>query len=549
MRILITYSVLTLLLLAACKTKERVDMLVLASKAYTADSQFAEYEAIAIKDGKIVAVGDKSTITNKYSADSTINAAGKYIYPGFIDAHCHFSGYALSSYRLDLVGTKSYEEVLAKLVEYDKTNTLDWIYGRGWDQNDWEIKEFPDKKALDSLFPNKPVILKRVDGHAVLCNQRALDMAGITINTVIPGGIIGKTNGRLTGILIDNAAEPVENIIPSLPPVAEATKYLQAAEQECFSLGLTGVVDCGVKTDVITLLKELYAQKKLRIANSVLLAQDDSTLKNYAADGFYKNGQFQINGIKLYADGALGSRGACLLNEYTDMPGHLGMLLSDISKMREIATLAKAHHLQLCTHAIGDSANRTILRLYSEFLPKNNDLRWRIEHAQVVDYQDYNWFSAYKIVPSVQPTHAISDMPWAGDRLGEQRLPTAYAYKKLLEQNGWIALGTDFPVEAINPLATFYTAVARKDKNGNPENGFLPENKLSRKEALLGMTCWAAKSVFWEKEKGSLQPGKDADIIILDKDIMTIPENELLNVNVIYTIVKGKTVYKKTGAE
>ncbi len=545
------YSLLavTLLALVSCTTKERVDMFILAAKVYAADSQFNEYEAIAIKDGKIVAVGSKSGITNQYSADSTIDASGKYVYPGFIDAHCHFSGYGLSLYRLDLVGTTSYEEVLAKLVDYDKTNTLDWIYGRGWDQNDWEIKEFPDKKALDSLFPDKPVILKRVDGHAVLCNQRALDVAGITINTVIPGGIIGKTNGRLTGILIDNAAEPVENIIPALPPIAEATKYLEVAEQECFSLGLTGVVDCGVKADVVTVLKQLYEQHKLSIGNSILLAQDDSTLNAYAAKGYYKNGQFQINGIKLYADGALGSRGACLLQPYADMPGHFGMFLSDISKMREIASLAKAHNLQLCTHAIGDSANRAILRLYSEFLPQNNDLRWRIEHAQVIDYLDYYWFLAYNIIPSVQPTHAISDMPWAGDRLGAKRLPSAYSYKKLLELTGWIALGTDFPVEAINPLATFYTAVVRKDKNGKPDNGFLPENKLSRKEALMGMTAWAAKSVFWEKEKGSIETGKDADLVILDNDIMAIPENELLNVNIIYTIVKGKTVYKKTGAE
>lgn len=548
MRTLTTLSVL-FLLIASCRTKERADTLILASKVYTADSQFSVHEAIAIKDGKIVETGTIGYIQGKYAANTIINAKDKYIYPGFIDAHCHFSGYGLSSYRLDLIGTTSYEEVVTKLVEYDKTNSLDWIYGRGWDQNDWAIKEFPDKKALDSLFPDKPVILKRVDGHAVLCNQKALDMAGITAHTVIAGGIIEKKNGKLTGILIDNAAEPVENIIPSLPPVAEATKYLQAAELECFSLGLTGVVDCGVKADVITLLKQLYGQNKLSIANSVLLAQDDSTLKTYVTDGFFKNGQFQINGIKLYADGALGSRGACLLKEYHDMPGHVGMMLSDISKMREITKLAKAHNLQLCTHAIGDSANRAILRLYSEFLPKMNDLRWRIEHAQVVDYQDYKWFSEYKIVPSVQPTHAISDMPWAGDRLGEQRLPAAYAYKKLLEQNGWIALGTDFPVEAINPMATFYTAVARKDKDGHPENGFLPENKLSRKEALLGMTYWAAKSVFWEKEKGSLEPGKDADIIILDKDIMSIAENELLNVNIIYTILNGKTVYKKAGAE
>ncbi len=548
MRIITVYGLL-IMLLASCRTKERVDVVIFAAKVYSTDSQFSTQEALAIKDGKVLETGTREYIRDKYEAGTIINVEDKYIYPGFIDAHCHFSGYGLSSYRLDLVGTTSYEEILAKLIEYDKTNTLDWIYGRGWDQNDWAVKEFPDKKALDSLFPHKPVILKRVDGHAVLCNQKALEMAGITEQTVIGGGIIEKKNGTLTGILIDNATEPIENIIPALPPVAEATKYLQAAEQECFSLGLTGVVDCGVKADVIALLKQLYAQDKLSIANSVLLAQDDSTLKTYAADGFYKKGQFQINGIKLYADGALGSRGACLLKEYQDMPGHWGMLLSDMSKMKEIATLAKAHNLQLCTHAIGDSANRTILRLYSQFLPKNNDLRWRIEHAQVVDYQDYNWFSTYKIVPSVQPTHAISDMPWAGDRLGNDRLPTAYAYKKLLEQNGWIALGTDFPVEAINPIATFYTAVARKDKNGNPENGFLAENKLSRKEALLGMTYWAAKSVFWEKEKGSLEPGKDADIIILDKDIMQVSEGELLTTNVIQTIVKGKTVYKKTGAK
>lgn len=538
---------LVLVATISCNTRERVDLLVYGAGMYTADSQFNKHEAIAIKAGKIVAVGEKSVITNKYSADSTVDASGMYIFPGFIDAHCHFSGYALSSYRLDLVGTTSYDEVLSQVIAYNKTNTLDWIYGRGWDQNDWAIKEYPDKEELDSLFPGKPVILKRIDGHAVLCNQKALDMAGITVNTIIQGGIIEKKNGNLTGILIDNATEPVEKIIPALPPVAETIQYLQQAEQECFSLGLTGVVDCGVKADVVTVLKQLYEQNKLSIGNSILLAQDDSTLNAYAAKGYYKNGQFQINGIKMYADGALGSRGACLLQPYTDMPGHLGMLLSDIGKMREIATLAKAHNLQLCTHAIGDSANRTILRLYSEFLAKNNDLRWRIEHAQVVDYQDYYWFFACKIIPSVQPTHAISDMPWAGDRIGSERLPTAYAYKKLLELTGWIALGTDFPVEAINPLATFYTAVARRDKDGNPENGFLPENKLSRKEALLGMTAWAAKSVFWEKEKGSIETGKDADIIILDKDIMEIPENELLNVNIIYTIVKGKTVYKKRG--
>ncbi|HEY9178914.1 MAG TPA: amidohydrolase family protein, partial [Flavipsychrobacter sp.] len=385
MRRLLAFSAL-ITVLASCDSKQKADIIILGAKIYTADSQFKVHEGLAIKDGKVLETGTSEYIQGKYSADSTIHAEDKFVYPGFIDAHCHFSGYGLSSYRLDLVGTRSFNEVLTKLVEYEKTNTLEWVYGRGWDQNDWEIKEFPEKATLDSLFPGKPVILKRVDGHAVLCNQKALDMAGITEQTAIDGGIIEKKNGKLTGILIDNAAEPVENIIPALPPIVEATKYLQAAESECFSLGLTGVVDCGVKSEVIAVLKQLYEQNKLTIGNSILLAQDESTLNTYAANGFYKDGQFQINGIKLYADGALGSRGACLLQPYTDMPGHLGMLLSDISKMREIAALSKAHNLQLCTHAIGDSANRAILRLYSEFLPETNDLRWRVEHAQVVDY-------------------------------------------------------------------------------------------------------------------------------------------------------------------
>lgn len=540
--------IIGMLFITACSSRQEADMIITGGKVYTSDSGFSIAEAIAIKDGQIIATGTAKELTSTYTAKETIDATDKYIYPGFIDAHCHFSGYALTSYRLELVGTKSYEEVLEKLVAYNKTNEYGWIYGRGWDQNDWKDKTYPTKRELDSLFPDKPVILKRVDGHAVLCNQKALDMAGITSETVIPGGMLLKKDGKLTGVLIDNATEAVEKIVTN-PTGKQAEELLKAAEQECFSLGLTGVVDCGVQTNEIKLLKSIYDTAGLLIGNSLLLAQDSTTLSIHAKEGFYKSGQLQINGIKLYADGSLGSRGACLLKEYADMPGHFGMLLSDISKMSEFATLAKAHNLQLCTHAIGDSANRAILRLYSQFLSKNNDLRWRIEHAQVVDNQDYVWFSTYKIIPSVQPTHAVSDMPWAEERLGAERLPTAYAYKKLLQQNGWLPLGTDFPVEQINPLGTFYTAVARKDKEGKPEGGFLPENGLSRQEALMGMTAWAAKSVFWEKQKGSIEKGKDADIVILDRDIMTIDEKEITKAQVIYTIVKGKIVYKKNGAE
>lgn len=543
------YSLLLLIIVFTCSCSEKIEVdTIIYGNVYTCDSLFRTVEAIAIKEGKIVKADKKSVIDNAYKAKHIINAEGEYIYPGFIDAHCHFSAYALDGYKCDLVGTTSYQEVLNKLVEYEKSNELGWIYGRGWDQNDWDVKQYPTKEQLDILFPNKPVILKRIDGHAVLCNQLALDKAGINTSTFIKGGIIEKKNGKLTGILIDNATEPVEKLIQPLNN-NEAIKYLKRAEQECFSLGLTGVVDCGVKVRIIKQLFELYEDKSLTISNSILLDQEQKTLDAFAEKGFHKKGQIQINGIKLYADGSLGSRGACLLSPYSDMHNHYGMLLSDTGKMIEVAKLAKAHNLQLCTHAIGDSANRAILRLYSNILSENNDLRWRIEHAQVVDSQDYIWFSKYKIIPSVQPTHAISDMPWAVDRIGKKRLPNAYAYKKLLKQNGWLALGTDFPVEQINPLETFYTAVVRKDKNGYPKNGFLVENALSRKEALLGMTAWAAKSVFWESERGSIQEGKNADFVILDKDILTIAEREILNTKVTKTILKGNVAYNKNGAE
>lgn len=541
----IQYLLLVASIISSCsEKKETADYIIISKGIHNGVDSMSIYQnqCIVVRSDTIIDIGDNNTV-NKYHCDSVITTDG-YVFPGFIDAHCHFSGYALDGYKCDLVGTKSYEEVIEHLIAYEKSNKFGWIYARGWDQNDWEVKEYPDNKLLDSLFPNKPVIIKRIDGHAILCNTKALKIAGINSKTRIDGGYIEKKNGKLTGILIDNAAEPVENIIGRLPK-EDAYKYLVNTERECYSLGLTTVVDCGVKNETIELLKELYTSGKLSIGNILLLSQDKKTLDYYAEKGRFDNGQLAITGIKVYADGALGSRGACLIEQYEDMPGHYGMMLADSIEITRIANLAKANNLQLCTHAIGDSANRTILKLYSQLLAKNNTKRWRIEHAQVVKYNDYMYYSDYSIIPSVQPTHAISDMPWAVNRIGKKRLPSAYAYKQLLNAAGTIALGTDFPVEAINPLATFYTAVTRKDKEGNPEKGFLKENALSRFEALKGMTIWAAYSVFQEKKKGSLEKGKQADIVILDKDIMHISESEILKTQVLYTICNGKIRYKK----
>lgn len=532
------------MLFVSCKNKTTVDTIIYAKTIYTGTDTNTNYSSIAIKDGKIVAIDTKDGISGQYLASETIEKPGSYIYPGFIDAHCHFSGYALTRYMCDLTGTRSFEEVIYRLLEYDKTNHLAWIYGRGWDQNDWKVKEFPNNRILDSLFLDKPLIIKRIDGHALLCNSKALAMAGINIRTRIPGGIIEQKNERLTGILVDNAADLVDKLIGSLPE-KDAIEQLKAAENECYSYGLTGVVDCGVKGYEIELLKKLYNNNTLSICNTLLLSGDKETIDKYLGKGVYKGGQLTITGVKLYADGALGSRGACLLKEYSDMPVNKGLILTNKEDIQTIAERALKNGLQVCTHAIGDSANRIVLKIYAGILKTTNDKRWRVEHAQVVNYNDYMYFRQYKIVPSIQPTHATSDMPWAENRLGKERITDAYQYKKLLQQNGWAALGTDFPVEAINPIATFYAAVSRKDKEGNPKKGFMIDQALSRTEALKGMTIWAAKSVFNEKEKGSLEIGKDADIVILDKDIMTVAEKEILNTKVLYTIVKGKVKYKK----
>lgn len=534
--------IVTVLLPFTSFCKEKVDLIITGNKVYTAAGKQEFINAIALNKGKVIATGTSEKLKEQYQPVKIINTNG-YIYPGFIDAHCHFSGYALDLYKCDLTGTASFEDVLNKVSTYEKTNKLTWIYARGWDQNDWAVKEYPDKKTLDSLYPNKPVILKRVDGHAILVNQKALDMAGINISTIIIGGSIEKKNGKLTGILIDNAMEPVEKIIPALPE-NEATSYLKNMERQCYALGLTGVVDCGVEGNIIRLLEKLYRNNELTIGNTTMLSQSKPTLDEYVKKGPFKINHLQVSGIKIYADGSLGSRGACLLKEYNDKHNHRGTMLSGISEMSKIADDAIKYKWQVCTHAIGDSANRTILKLYAGKLKTKNDLRWRVEHAQVVDPQDFHYFSDYSIIPSVQPTHAISDMPWAEERVGSERINNAYAYKMLLKENSWIALGTDFPVEAINPIATFYTAVVRKDKDGHPANGFLKENALSREEALKGMTMWAAKSVRMEQTKGTIEIDKDADIVILDQDIMDVPENEILQTRVLYTILKGEVKYK-----
>lgn len=304
------------------------------------------------------------------------------------------------------------------------------------------------------------------------------------------------------------------------------------------------MVECGVRNRTLDILQKAYNNKDLGIGLNAMLANEPLTIENYLSKGPLKGEQFSITAIKVYSDGALGSRGACLLADYSDQPGHRGMMLTSVADMKKICEQALKYGWQVATHAIGDSANRVVLQTYASVLPKENANRWRIEHAQVVDPADYPYFRMYGIIPSVQPTHATSDMPWAEKRLGKVRIRNAYAYRQLQQLTGILPLGTDFPVEAINPLGTFYAAVARKDAAGNPKEGFFADQALSREDALKGMTSWAAASVFKEQEKGTLEPGKDADFVVLDKDIMIIPEAEILTTKVQITVCRGKVAYQ-----
>ena len=531
------------LFLTSCGGPKKVDTLVVNGVIYTVDSSFSTAQAMAIKDGIIVATGTDAEILAAYTAPEKIDAKGQAVYPGFIDAHAHFVGYGKSLFQVDLFGTTSWEEAVERVKVFAAAHPeLAWIEGRGWDQNKWPGKKYPTNALLNSLFPNTPVVLQRVDGHAAIANQKAFDMAGVKPGQTIVGGEVETKNGVLTGVLIDNAKGLVYNSIPAVTKQTY-TQWLQAAQKNCFAQGLTTVTDCGLDMSDINIIDTLQQEGKINMRLFAMLSDNPENLTAYLKRGPYKTDKLFVNGFKVYADGALGSRGACLLHNYEDRKDWTGFLLANISHYDSLASVLAATNFQMCTHAIGDSANRQILNIYNKYLQKGNDKRWRIEHAQVVNPSDFNLFGAASVVPSVQPTHATSDMYWAADRLGNERMKGAYAYKQLMDQNGWIPLGTDFPVEDISPFKTFLAAVGRVDAKGFPEGGFQIENGLTREQTIKGMTIWAAKASFLEKEVGSLEAGKKADFIILAQDLMQVPVNKILDTKVVATYSGGKKVF------
>jgi len=532
------------ILFSCSSQKKQADLIVHNAKIYTVDEDFVLQEAFAIKDGKFVAVGTSKAILGNYDSENKIDADGKAIYPGFIDAHCHFYGYGYNLLkRADLVGTTSFDEIIDRLKEHYQNNQTEWIEGRGWDQNDWEVKEFPNKDLLDEAFPDIPVYLTRIDGHAAVANSEALKKSGITAETIIEGGDVIVVNGDPTGVLIDKAMNLVSKIIPDTDEEFDH-KALLAAEKNCFAVGLTSVHDAGLGNATVDLIDSMHQNGNLKMRIYAMLSPTKSNLDNYVKNGPYTTDRLTVRSIKLFADGALGSRGAKMMEPYSDDPDNSGLFMHEPDYYNNICAQAIEYNFQVNTHAIGDEANRFMLNLYAKYLQGKNDKRWRIEHAQIVHPDDFKLFSEYSIVPSIQPTHATSDMYWAEDRVGPERMEGAYAYQQLLEQNTWLTLGTDFPVEDINPLYTFYAAVARKDLKGYPDEGFQMEDALSREDALRGMTIWAAKSAFEEELKGSIEAGKLADFIVLEDDIMTIEVDQIPKLKVLNTYLNGQKVYE-----
>jgi predicted amidohydrolase YtcJ len=534
---------LTALFFSACvkESKVEVDLIVTDAKIHTLDSDFSVVEALAIKNGKVVAVGTEENIYKLYQSSETTAINGAYIYPGFNDAHAHFVGYARGLRKVNLMGTISWADALARVVDFQNKYPSDYIIGRGWDQNDWEDKSYPHRSSLDSLFPETPVYLSRIDGHAAIINTAALRQAGLTGDETLVGGTLLQDAEGFTGILIDNATDLIE--LPAMD-VALQKEALLEAQANLFAKGVTSLTDAGLLAADIELLRSLDADASLQIRVNAMVSDDSASLAQYLKAPI-ETPTLRVKSAKFYLDGALGSRGALLLAPYSDDTINYGLQLKEASYFKMMADSLAQLGWQMCIHGIGDSANRLAIDIYSQALEGLDDRRWRIEHAQIVHPADQKRMVEAGIIPSIQPTHATSDMYWADQRLGAERMKYAYSAQSFLKLGVKLPLGTDFPVEAINPLYTLRSAYLRVDANGFPPKGFRAEEALSFEDAIRGMTEWGAYASFEEKQKGTLEAGKYADFVIFDKDLSTLSAQEMSNLEVQATYLNGVEVYSR----
>ncbi len=563
MKISFILIVSSLILLQSCMKGESADLVIHNANIHTMVDGAKIVEAIAIKDGKIVEVGSERQILNKYSAKKYIDAESKDIYPGFIDAHGHIMSYARQKLSVDLVGCKSYDEMLVRIEKYQSKYNRKFIIGRGWDQSRWKGDEMPTNERLNELFPDIPVCLFRIDGHAILANDylikksdvikkfnkdEELNQGGYIITKVLKENqFISREYGRAplefvmnTGVFVDNAMNPILDILPDFPE-KELNEAILEVQSELLAYGITGVHEAGLKRHEVEILEELMENKSLHLNIYGMLLPTEDNIEFARENGVYQKDNLTIRSFKVYGDGALGSRGAFMKEVYSDKHNHQGYLTTSLKRMTEIATICEEVNYQMNTHAIGDSTNRVMLEIYQDIYSVQPDHRWRIEHAQIVDPNDFYLFAKAGVFPSVQPTHATSDQGWAESRVGEERMKGAYSYRTLLNQFGMIAIGTDFPVELTDPFATIHAAVNRKNTENIPVNGFLSNESITVEQCIKGMTIWAAFASFQENQLGTLEKGKDATLVIFDRPVSAVADYHYNFAHT--TIINGKIVY------
>ena len=533
---------------------QAADLLVTNARIYTVDSVRPTAEAMAVRAGRVLWVGDAAGAARyRGAATRTLDLAGRTVIPGMIDAHAHLFGLGESLRSVDLVGTRSYDEVVARVAARARTLPPGtWVRGRGWDQNDWPDQRFPTHEALSRAVPGHPVLLERVDGHAMLANAAAMRAAGIGRATRDPSGgrILRDAAGAPTGVLVDNAQSLAERRVPP-HSTAQRREIALAAVREANRWGLTGVHEAGVGREVIESYEALAREGRFTLRDYVMVSgSDERSLAHYLARGpqsALHDGRLWVRAVKLYADGALGSRGAALIEPYSDDPHNRGLLVTPRARLDDVARRAYAAGFQVNVHAIGDQANRTALDVIERAVGAGGgarDHRWRVEHAQVLSPADVPRFARLRAIPSMQASHQTSDMPWAEQRLGPQRVKGAYAWRALRATGVVVPNGSDFPVEQVNPLLSFHAAFTRQDPSNAPAGGWYPEQRMTRDEALRSMTIWAAYAGFQEQVVGSLAPGKYADFVVLDQDIMRAPADDVLKTRVLATWLAGTAVYE-----
>ncbi|MEO7995806.1 MAG: amidohydrolase [Gemmatimonadaceae bacterium] len=533
--------------------QQPAELIVTNARVYTADNAHPLAEAFGVRGGRVIFVGSaREAQALKGAATKVVDANGRTVIPGMVDAHAHLGGIAQALRNVDLTGTRTYDQVIARVVERAKAAPKgSWIVGRGWDQNDWGDTRFPTHEKLSAALPDNPVVLSRVDGHAVLVNAAAMRAASISAATLDPTGgrLLRDASNNPTGVLVDNAQDLANSKIPA-PKPEDVRSAVKDAITELHRWGLTGMHDAGASRTQIDLYESLGKAGELDLRLDAMISDDSSALVHYFAMGprsALYNGTLWVRSVKLYADGALGSRGAALLEPYSDDPNNTGLLVSAPAHIREVAERALKAGFQVNTHAIGDRGNRIVLDAYEAALNAvpTVDHRFRVEHAQILAPDDIPRFAELGVIPSMQASHQTSDMYWAEKRLGQTRLLGAYAWHSLLESGVVIPNGSDAPVEQVNPLISFHSAVARQDANNWPAGGWFADQKMTREEGLRSMTLWPAYAAFQEKDLGSITIGKFADFVILDQDIMRVPSELILKTNVLNTYVGGKEVYAR----